>query len=127
MADAAFYSDMQNLAVELLTFFGKPLTIRRRETVNVTPAGDVTESAPSATTTVGALLPKSYDKDNAEEYASLTGKEVRCLIIAAKGMAFVPRSHDECVDGADVWHIESATPLNPAGTPVYHRCPVVKL
>lgn len=127
MADAAFYAELRDLAEELSTEFGQAVTVRRKTTTQVTPTGIVTESGYQTTPTVAALLPASYDKDNAEEYKSLAGREIKCIILAAKGMAFIPKSHDEIVVGSDVWDIGSCTPLNPAGTPIYHRCAAVLL
>lgn len=66
-------------------------------------------------------LAQNFENRVIEEFKK--GK-IRFFYAEAKSMTFEPESGDLLFFDSKVWEVAGATPLNPAGTPIYHTLAV---
>jgi len=127
-----FYSEMAEVADELITEFGQVITINRYAPTVVGSTGVATKGAATATSTANAIvLPASKGTveafDNRRDTLLLSGRKLRYLKIASASMTFEPDPLDEAVFNSATWQVLGCTPVNPAGTPLVYGIGVVKL
>lgn len=117
------YNAAQVTAQNLIKRFGSSGTISRVESSYDEVAGERVVSAVNTDPVSLVNLPAStalaqqFENGIIEEYKK--GK-IRFFYVAAKGMTFEPEAADLLYYDGTVWELAGATPLNPAGTPVYY-------
>ena len=117
------YTEIQNVASDLIKDFGTAAPLSRVTSDYDPVDGARTITAVQTDTTNLVNLPASnslaqqFENRIIEEYKK--GK-IRFFYVAAKGMTFEPESGDLLFYESKVWELDGATPLNPAGTPIYY-------
>jgi hypothetical protein len=120
------YGPIAAKALELVTRFGRPVTLRR---LNVTPP-DVTKpwrapadprAVPEATLAVDAVMcePSSLQNlggPNAELHDWVKRSSQIAIVAHASDLS----DYSELVDGAETWRIQGVSTLNPGGTRLLH-------
>lgn len=120
---ATFYDEMAVMALEMITEFGQPVTIRKTEVGEWDP--ELGGEAPGATVeqiAQGILL----DFTGLEfQNNSLIRQGDKKLKIAAKGLAWVPGLLDKVIAQGRTWSIvPPLKEVNPAGTPILYELQV---
>lgn len=127
MAD--IYEELQHEALELIDEFGRKITLSRSvdgeydpETGGSTGGSTETEQASVVILPASNALVQSFDIKF--ESGTLVESNLRALVIAAKGLEWMPSPGDKAsFDGAD-WTFIGCTPINPAGTPLVYKASV---
>src|SRR5471032_2450118 len=119
----AFYNEMAALALEMITEFGQPVTIRATTVGEYDPE---TGTAPPGTiieqTALGILLDFTGQEF---QNNSLIKQGDKKLKIAAQGLAWVPGLLDKVVAQGRTWSIvPPLKEVNPAGTPILYELQV---
>jgi len=113
----AFYDDMQDVATDLLTEFGRPLTFQRVTDVFDTITGRITSRTVVEYSPVGVEVPI--------QNRLIDGSRVQVgdrFIVIDAATGYVPDMADLLDDAA----IVAIEPIRPASTPVAYRLQVRK-
>lgn len=122
---SAFYEEMRALADELLTEFGRPVTLRRfAANQNDLVEGTVGRTIVLSQTLNAAILPASGGTVEAFDVRFFDGLNaslnLRFAIISAEGATFMPQPNDEATFEGRDWQVMGCTPLNVDGTAVIY-------
>ena len=120
----AFYDEMADVTLELITEFGSEQTLRdvipgAYDPVTGETTGDVAKSQLAQVILLDYTL-----QESGQQYAE--GSEIRQgdkkIIIAAKGLAWPPALTTRVDVGGVLWQIVNIKESNPAGTPLVYFC-----
>lgn len=126
MAD--IYEELQQDALELLEEFGRKIPFSRTIDGEYDPETGGSSGATETEQATVVILPASNGTVQAFDIkfdnGTLIESNLRALVIAAKGLAWMPAPGDKAsFDGAD-WIFIGCTPINPAGTPLVFKAAV---
>lgn len=120
---SAFYDEMAEVALELITEFGLPVTLR-----TVTPGGydpETSETAPDAIVDQdgqGILLDYTGQEFQANSLIKQGDKKLK---LAAKGLTSAPSLLSKVIaDGKTYTIVPPLKEINPAGTPLLYELQV---
>lgn len=124
----AFYDEMADMALEMLTEFGRVIQLSRVVGGDYDPDTGTSGGSTETQDATVVILPASNGTvqafDIRYENGTLIEQNLRALTIAAKDLAWVPIAGDKATfDGSD-WTFIGCTPVNPAGTPVVYKAAV---
>ncbi|WP_236175345.1 hypothetical protein [Pseudomonas pseudonitroreducens] len=124
----AFYDEMADMALEMLTEFGRVIQLSRVVGGDYDPDTGTSDGSIETQDATVVILPASNGTvqafDIRYENGTLIEQNLRALTIAAKDLTWVPIAGDKAIfDGSD-WTFIGCTPVNPAGTPVVHKAAV---
>ena len=119
----AFYDEMAVMALEMITEFGQPVTIR---SITVGDYDPDTGSAPPDTITEQTARGILLDFTGQEfQNNSLIKQGDKKLKIAAQGLAWVPDLLNKVIAQGRTWSIvPPLKEINPAGTPILYELQV---
>jgi len=106
MTDTAFYSEMDNLATELLTEFGSPATLR---TVTVSKP-DANGKTTKTTTDAAGLGVRTTNKKVIEMF------ERSSTIAMVVKFASEPAPESLIIHANETWKVQEVKPVKPLGT-----------
>jgi len=115
----AFYDDMQDVATELLTEFGKSITFSRITKTFNKITGKNTTATTATTATVGVEIPINQRLVDGTRIQSGD----RSLIIDA---SYAPVMADTVSLSGETWSIVEIQPIKPADTVIAYRLQVRK-
>lgn len=126
---SAFYDRMAATALRLIGNYGQQIQFSRTvdgeydpEVGGSTGGSTETEQATVVILPASNALVQSFDIKF--ESGTLVESNLRALVIAAKGLNWMPSPGDKAsFDGAD-WTFIGCTPINPAGTPLVYKASV---
>lgn len=126
MAD--IYEELQQDALELLEEFGRKIPFSRTIDGEYDPETGGSSGTTQTETATVVVLPASNGTVQAFDIkfdnGTLVESNLRALVIAAKGLDWMPSPGDKATfDGAD-WTFIGCTPINPAGTPLVYKASV---
>lgn len=126
-----FYTGLQSTALNLITEFGIPLTLRRKVPGTYDPVLDTDGAATEITQEIRCVvLPASKGTieafDNRLVGDTLIETKLRALKIAAKGLTFVPAAGDTLEHEGSTWTLLGCTPSSPAGIPLVYNAAMQK-
>lgn len=118
-----FYSDMVDVAFDLITEFGTAITMRREktDTSKTNPWEGQTDSV-TTYVTVGAFL-KDEPK---EDEKTLLKRDYKRVLVPAKDATFVFELTDLLVEGSDTYEILDMEIVDPGGTIIMYDMRVAK-
>lgn len=124
----AFYDEMADMALEMLTEFGRVIQLSRVVGGDYDPDTGTSGGTTEAQDATVVILPASNGTvqafDIRFENGTLIEQNLRALTISAKDLSWVPIAGDKATfDGSD-WTFIGCTPVNPAGTPVVYKAAV---
>lgn len=127
-----FYGNLASTAQSLIASKGRTLTITRGDeavydpvTDTMTPPDEVTSGTFQAVV-LPARMGMIKDFEQWLTQGALIEENLRFVLAAAKGTAFVPKSGDVMsFEGSD-WTVLGCTQLNPAGTALIYKMAVKK-
>ena len=119
----AFYDEMAVMALDMITEFGQPVTIRKTEVGEWDPElGGEVPGATHEQIAQGILLDFTGQEF---QNNSLIRQGDKKLKIAAQGLAWVPSLLDKVVTQGRTWSIvPPLKEVNPAGTPILYELQV---
>ena len=119
----AFYDEMAVMALEMITEFGQPVTIRA---ITVGEYDPDTGSAPPDTITEQTAQGILLDFTGQEfQNNSLIKQGDKKLKIAARGLAWAPDLLNKVIVQSRIWSIvPPLKEINPAGTPILYELQV---
>jgi hypothetical protein len=119
----AFYDEMAVMALEMITEFGQPVTIRATTVGEYDPeAGSAPPDSTKEQTAQGILLDFTGQEF---QNNSLIKQGDKKLKIAAKGLEWVPDLLNKVIIQGRTWSIvPPLKEVNPAGTPVLYELQV---
>ena len=120
---ATFYDEMAAMALEMITEFGQPVTIRA---ITVGEYDPETGTAPPDTTTEQTAQGILLDFSGQEfQNNSLIKQGDKKLKVAAQGLAWVPDLLNKVIVQGRTWSIvPPLKEINPAGTPILYELQV---
>lgn len=120
---ATFYDEMAVMALEMITEFGQPVTIRKTEVGEWDPElGGEVPGATHEQIAQGILLDFTGQEF---QNNSLIRQGDKKLKIAANGLAWVPGLLDKVIAQGRTWSIvPPLKEVNPAGTPILYELQV---
>ena len=110
------YSGVRGTAARLIERFGQTATLRKTSTDPASPS-----YAPVQTRADYSVEVVRFDESERDEKGSLTGKQVRMLMMAVKSGVPAPSTGDEIVIGERVERVWNVSPLEPGGTAVFYK------
>lgn len=124
----AFYDEMADMALEMLTEFGRVIQLSRVVGGDYDPdtgtSGGTTETQDATVVILPASNGTVQAFDIRFDNGTLIEQNLRALTIAAKDLAWIPVAGDKAsFDGSD-WTFIGCTPVNPAGTPIVYKAAV---
>lgn len=122
------YEELQQDALELLEEFGCKIPFSRTIDGEYDPETGGSSGTTQTETATVVVLPASNGTVQAFDIkfdnGTLVESNLRALVIAAKGLDWMPSPGDKATfDGAD-WTFIGCTPINPAGTPLVYKASV---
>ena len=119
----AFYDEMAVMALEMITEFGQPVTIRAITVGEYDPdAGSASPDTTTEQTAQGILLDFTGQEF---QNNSLIKQGDKKLKIAAQGLAWVPDLLNKVIIQGRTWSIvPPLKEINPAGTPILYELQV---
>lgn len=125
---SAFYDRMQATALRLLTKFGREVQFSRTTGAAYDPATGTSGGSVEQQSAIVVVQQASAGTieafDIKFEDGTLIEANIRGLMIAAKGLGWMPVAGDKATfDGSD-WTFIGCTPVNPAGTPLVYKASV---
>ncbi|WP_417585321.1 hypothetical protein [Pelagibacterium sp.] len=118
----AFYDEMAGLALEMLTEFGQPVTLRDTVPGEYDPITGGTTPG-TVTEQVGSCILQEYGLQESGA-ANLAGSDIRQndkkILIAAKGLT-PPTLSTQVIAGGHTWTAVNIKEINPAGTPLVYE------
>lgn len=130
MADVAFYQQMADTALRLITAKGRDdLVMKRKTAASYDPDQDVEVPGVDMSQPIKCVvLPASKGAieafDNRIEAGTLIEANLRQLKIAAAGLLFEPKAGDLVEFEGSRWTALGCTPINPAGIPLVYTVTV---
>lgn len=126
MAD--IYEELQQDALELLEEFGRKIPFSRTIDGEYDPETGGSSGTTQTDMATVVILPASNGTVQAFDIkfdnGTLVESNLRALVIAAKGLEWMPSPGDKATfDDAD-WTFIGCTPINPAGTPLVYKASV---
>jgi hypothetical protein len=119
---AGFYDEMADVALELISEFGQPVTLRDTAPGEYDPVTGTTTPG-SVTEQTGSCILQDYSLQESGA-ANLAGSDIRQndkkILIAAKGLTAPTLSTQIIADG-HTWTAVNIKENNPAGTPLVYE------
>lgn len=121
----SFYTEMQDVAAEILTEYGIAGTLTKSgQTVSDAsrPWEGTTPSSPVTEAVVAAVVPVSEEED-VKLLESIGGyKESGNVLVSAKGLSNTIKPNDYITAAGKKWKLIKAVPIQPADVIVMYNC-----
>lgn len=108
---SAFYNEMQATATELITEFGKPMTLRIQSGSTYDPVTQTNVPAYTDYAVTGLVLNYKGRTNESGTYVQTDDKKLLLSVSDAPE----PTTGARVVDGADVYTVQAVKALSPAG------------
>lgn len=106
-----FYNDMQATATELLTEFGKPMTLRIQTGSTYNPATQTNVPVYQNHSVTGLVLNYSGRTNESGTYVQTDDKK----LLLSVSNAPEPTTGAQVIDGSTIYTVQSVNSLSPAG------------
>lgn len=108
----SFYEEMREFAADMIAEFGLSATIKR--TINSGPAHN-----PTQTVTDHACKLVVFEYKDERIDGTLIKRSDKMIYLSTAGLSISPVKGDVIVAGAEIFNVESVSPLSPAGVVVF--------